>query len=94
MEPIEIVSALLGIAGALLLATRNRFAGWAFVIWLASNVGWIAFGARGQHWFFIAQQVVFTITSVVGIWTWLIAPALRQAKTEDGSTREQRGGAR
>lgn len=77
MQPIEIISALLGIAGALLLATRHRCAGWAFVIWLISNIGWIAFGASNQHWFFIAQQAVFSITSVLGIWQWLIRPRLQ-----------------
>ncbi|MCD6663483.1 MAG: nicotinamide mononucleotide transporter family protein [Comamonas sp.] len=79
MQLIEIFSAILGMAGALLLATRNRHAGWAFVVWLISNVGWIAFGAGNQHWFFLLQQVVFTATSVIGIWQWLIHPRL-QAK--------------
>ena len=30
----------------------------------------------------IAQQIGFTITSVLGIWTWLIHPALRRAEAE------------
>lgn len=78
MQFIEIVSALLGIAGALLLATRNRYAGWAFVAWFISNIGWIVFGAGNQHWFFIMQQVAFTATSVIGIWSWLVRPLWRQ----------------
>ena len=74
MYLIELISALMGMIGALLLATRSRFAGWAFVLWLISNVGWIIFGAGNQHVFFIVQQVVFTATSLIGIYRWLIAP--------------------
>ena len=80
---IELISALMGMIGALLLATRSRFAGWAFVLWLISNVGWIIFGASNQHWFFIVQQLVFTVTSVIGIYRWLIAPKLAAPITQD-----------
>ncbi len=82
MQLIEILSATLGLLGAALLASRSRWAGWAFVAWLISNIGWIVFGAGNQHWFLIAQQIGFTITSVLGIWTWLIHPALRRAEAE------------
>lgn len=65
--------------------------------WLISNIGWIAFGAGHQHWFFIAQQIGFTVTSVLGVWTWLIHPALRQAEAtveaEDEGARRQRANA-
>ncbi|QIL81839.1 nicotinamide mononucleotide transporter [Diaphorobacter sp. HDW4A] len=77
MYLIELISALMGMIGALLLATRSRFAGWAFVLWLISNVGWIIFGAGNQHVFFIVQQVVFTVTSLIGIYRWLIAPQVK-----------------
>jgi glucose dehydrogenase len=90
MQHVEILSAALGLLGAALLASRSRWAGWAFVAWLISNIGWIVFGAGHQHWFFIAQQIGFTITSVLGIWNWLIHPALRQSEAEDESARERR----
>lgn len=80
MQQLEMLSAALGLLGAILLASRSRWAGWAFVAWLISNIGWIVFGAGHQHWFFIAQQVGFTVTSVLGIWNWLVHPALRQAE--------------
>ncbi len=75
MQFVEILSAALGLLGAALLASKSRFAGWAFVAWLVSNIGWIVFGAGNQHWFFIAQQVGFAATSVLGIWNWLVRPA-------------------
>ena len=83
MYLIELISALMGMLGALLLATRSRFAGWAFVLWLISNVGWIIFGAGNQHIFFIIQQVVFTVTSLIGIYRWLVAPLLETPPTRD-----------
>lgn len=78
MQFVEILSALLGMVGALLLATRSRYAGWAFVAWLISNIGWIVFGAGNQHWFFMLQQAAFTATSVIGIWQWLFKPLMQQ----------------
>lgn len=76
MQSVEFVSAALGLLGALLLATRSRYAGWAFVIWMGSNVGWIVFAAGQNHWFLVVQQTGFAITSAIGIWKWLIAPNL------------------
>ncbi len=72
---LEIASGALGITGALLLATRSRWAGWAWVLWLASNVGWIAFGFFHDTWALVAQHAVFSITSVIGIHKWLWVPA-------------------
>lgn len=77
MQQLEMISAGLGLVGAILLATKSRYSGLAFVAWFVSNLGWLIFGARNAHWFFFAQQIGFTITSVLGIWTWLIRPALR-----------------
>lgn len=74
MLQIEMFSATMGLLGALLLATKTRYAGWAFVAWLVSNVGWVLFGAGNNHWFFLLQQIGFLVTSIMGIYTWLIAP--------------------
>lgn len=73
-EVLEIASAVLGLSGALLLATKSRWAGWAFVLWLGSNAGWMAFGALGGHWPLVAQHAGFAITSAIGVWTWLLRP--------------------
>ena len=78
MQHIEMLSAGLGLLGAFLLATKSRYAGLAFVAWFVSNLGWLIFGARNAHWFFFAQQIGFTITSGLGIWTWLIQPAIQR----------------
>jgi hypothetical protein len=44
------------------------------VVWLVSNVGWVAFGAAGGHWFLVAQNLGFAVTALIGIWTWLLGP--------------------
>lgn len=76
MNALEILSALLGVTGTLLLALKSRYAGWAFVAYLISNIGWIVFGASHAHWALLAQHAVFSVTSLIGIWTWLIRPHL------------------
>jgi hypothetical protein len=88
MQHVEMLSAALGLLGAILLATRSRYAGLAFVAWFVSNIGWLIFGARHDHWFFFVQQIGFTATSVLGIWNWLVRPTLHPAETE--AAREQR----
>lgn len=79
MNALELFSALLGVTGTLLLAVQSRYAGWAFVAYLVSNVGWIAFGASHAHWGLLAQHAVFSVTSVIGIWTWLVKPRLAKS---------------
>jgi hypothetical protein len=68
---IEAVAAACGLLGAWLLATKSQHAPWAWWAFLASNIGWIAFGWIRRHWFLLLQQVGFTGSSLVGIWTWM-----------------------
>ncbi len=91
MQHVEMLSAALGMLGSLLLATKSRYAGLAFVAWFVSNIGWLIFGARNDHTYFFAQQIGFTVTSLLGIWNWLVHPALRDAEQE--ATHEPRASA-
>jgi nicotinamide riboside transporter PnuC len=74
VDPIEILAAVFGLVGTTLLALRGKRAGWGFVAFLASNAGWLVFAYGAGHWFLFAQQIGFTITSLIGIWQWLIKP--------------------
>lgn len=67
---LEAFAAISGLTGAWLLATNGVHAAWGWWAFLASNVGWIAFGWLRRHWFLLLQQVGFTASSLVGIWTW------------------------
>ena len=64
---IEFLSAAFGIFGTVLLALNGRRAGWGFVAYLASNIGWIWFAAVHQHWALLAQQLAFLVSSLVEI---------------------------
>lgn len=79
---IEYAAAVLGVLGALLLAVKSRWSGWAFVLWLASNALWIAFGLQGAHWGVALQNLAFTVTSCIGIWVWLLRPRWRSRQRE------------
>jgi hypothetical protein len=68
----EILAAAFGLAGAFLLAFKGEHAAWGWLAFLASNIGWLAFAWMRQHWFLLAQQVGFTVTSLLGIWRWLL----------------------
>ncbi|WOI45882.1 nicotinamide mononucleotide transporter [Acidovorax sp. BLS4] len=78
MQLAEIMGAALGLVGTVLLATRGRWAGWGFAIYLASNAAWLLFAYDLAHWGLFVQQIGFTITSLIGIWTWIVRPALRR----------------
>ena len=67
------LAAVFGMLGALLLA-MPAYPGWGFGAFLVSNVGWLAFSAGHRHWRMFAQQCVFLLTSVVGLWNWWLGP--------------------
>lgn len=77
---IEISAALFGVLGTLLLAFKSRWAGWGFVLYLASNFGWLVFAYDHGHAFLFGQQVAFTVSSLVGIWIWLLRPLVQRFK--------------
>lgn len=63
-----------GILGALLLALKNRFSGYGFVFFLASNGFWLAYGLLTNAPGLVVMQIAFSVTSGIGIWRWLVAP--------------------
>jgi hypothetical protein len=70
----EALAAAFGLIGTFLLATNGPYAGWGFVAYFISNIGWIAFSWEGRHRYLFIQQIGFTVASVYGIWTWLVRP--------------------
>lgn len=71
---IELFSMSCALLGSLLLALKGKRAGWGWVLFACSNAGWIVFAQGYGHWFFLAQQIGFSITSVIGIWNYLVKP--------------------
>lgn len=66
-----------GASGSMLLAINARYSGWGFVLFLVSNIFWAVFGVVTHAPGLIAMQVIFTITSIVGIYRWLISRPCR-----------------
>lgn len=77
---IELIAAVCGLTGTLLLATQGRWAGWGFVAFLCSNAGWLSFALAHGYQFMFWQQFGFTISSLIGIWVWLIRPIRAQTR--------------
>lgn len=75
---IEAIAAFFGVLGTLLLATKGRFAGWGFVAFLGSNAGWLYFSYFNAHFWMFLQQVAFTLSSLVGIYVWLLRERLQR----------------
>ena len=70
---VESAAAAFGMLGAALLASAVH-PGLGFAAFLVSNLGWLAFSAGHRHWRMFAQQCVFLLTSVVGLWNWWLGP--------------------
>ena len=69
-----------GVAGASLLALNTKNSGWGFVLFLVSNGFWTAFGIQTNAPGLITTQLVFTATSVFGIYRWLVVAQKGTAK--------------
>jgi hypothetical protein len=63
---------LFGVSGTLLLATKGRLAGWGFVAFLASNIGWLVFAYEQGITKLFMQHAVFAVSSLLGVYVWLI----------------------
>lgn len=69
----EAVAAAFGILGAVLMAVRGSPA-LAFAAFMVSNLAWLAFARRRAHWGLFAQQGLFLVTSLLGLWNWWLGP--------------------
>ncbi len=69
----EWIGCMTGLCGATLLALNNRYSGWGFVLFLISNVGWIIYGLLTHATGMVVMQLGFTLTSLIGVWKWLIS---------------------
>lgn len=88
---IEILAAVFGVAGTILLALKGPWAGWGFVAYLASNAASLAFFWIQQHWALFAQQIAYMVGSLLGVWVWLLAPRAAVFRSVYATTRVYRG---
>ncbi|ABE45663.1 hypothetical protein [Polaromonas sp. JS666] len=75
---IEIFATACGLLGSLVLSLKGTRAAWGWLLFAMSNVGWLGFSFENGHWFMFIQQIGFSITSALGMWNWLIVPAIER----------------
>ncbi len=68
---VEWVGAGLGVTGAALLALHIPISGFGFVLFLVSNICWIAWSLSKEADGLRFQQIAFTGTSLMGVYNWL-----------------------
>lgn len=83
-NPIEVFATATSVAGAAMLATKSKYAAWAWLLWIASNLAWIylAYQLPKPSMGLIVQNLVFAGINVHGTWHWLVKPYLQ--KNESG----------
>lgn len=74
VDLLQWVGCATGVVGSALLAWRSKWSGWGFVVYLLSNSCWIGFGVLTKAPGLVVMQLVFTATSAIGVWRWLVEP--------------------
>lgn len=76
---VELFATVCGLLGSLLLALKGKRAGWGWVAFAFSNTGWLVFANGHGHALQFVQQIGFSITTAIGLWYWLVVPAVDRA---------------
>lgn len=71
---VEWTGALLGLIGSAMLALNVSVSGFGFLAFLISNLFWLVFGVKKKAWGLVTMQVGFTVTSLMGLYNWLLKP--------------------
>lgn len=72
----QVLAALFGILGALLLAIPEVHPTWGFSAFLVSNLAAIPFNKRQGNRWILVQQRFFLLSSLAGLWNWWLGPLL------------------
>ncbi|HRY23870.1 MAG: hypothetical protein H6852_04035 [Geminicoccaceae bacterium] len=66
------------VIAAIIVSARlgQKITGIGFVVFLVSSTAWVAVGLMAGEHALLIQNGVLTIVNVVGIWRWLVRPAL------------------
>jgi len=73
-----------GLAGAFTLALGPRHGGLGFAFFLASNFLWIAFAALADTPGLLVMSLGYMVTSLLGLYQWVVAPVLRAKRATGG----------
>lgn len=68
---------LLGVAGSAMLMIKNhRWAHLGWAMYLGSNACWVTYAVMTSQGILLAQNLCFSVTSLIGVWTWIVKPRL------------------
>lgn len=73
---LEWTGTFFGIAGAVLIASRVEASSLGWILFAISSITLGLFAYRIQAWGLLLLQLCFCATNALGIWRWLIEPAL------------------
>ena len=84
-EPLQWFATITSIAAALTVSLNlgARITGYAFVVFTASSLSWIAIGLLQGEPPLTIQNIVLTIINVIGIYRWLFIRAEDQDRAEE-----------
>lgn len=74
---------ILGVGGsAMLMIKNNRWAHYGWAMYLGSNACWICYSIMSSQGILLAQNLCFSITSLIGVWTWIVRPKLQSLQSD------------
>lgn len=77
------VGFLLGVAGSAMLMIKNhRWAHLGWAMYLGSNACWVTYAVMTSQGILLAQNLCFSVTSLIGVWTWIVKPRLLRLKRD------------
>ena len=76
LQWIEWFGSITGIAGAIWLSLNIPSSKWAYPIFLMSSAGLMLWAYRPGYTGIFWQQFVFTMINLIGLYRWLLQPAL------------------
>ena len=68
----EWFGSIAGVTGAALLAVNMPWSGYGWLLFLASNTAWILYAFMERVSSMFLMQLVFTGTSLIGVFRWLV----------------------
>lgn len=85
---------LLGVGGSAMLMIKNhRWAHFGWLLYLGSNACWVTYSIITSQGILLAQNLCFSVTSLIGVWTWIVRPQLQLLKSERQRELIEGGGA-
>lgn len=67
IDALEILGSVAGLFGAFLLATHSKVSRYGWIAFLLANLALIGFAIGIERHWFLAQQLGFTATSLLGL---------------------------